>query len=133
MGSRGAFVDFYNNNFSFIENGQKYITLGIDEDVGVKYLIQTEGSVKVPDFSHSADTIYAVIQKGQIKSIGVYENHIKIKSYDLQHTHYVPELNKTLGHHYHTDLHHTLQPHELTKEDEVFINKVIGGFKKYAK
>lgn len=78
MGGRSSFVDIYGGNFDFVEGGQKYFSIGYDAANNIKYLVQPTGSVKVPDYSHTGERIYAIIQDGDIKSIGIYENHIKV-------------------------------------------------------
>lgn len=131
MGGRGAFRNVNTGNFTFIDNGQKYHAVGFDD--GIRYLIQEEAfsGQKVPDYSHTADRIYALLSKGKVKSIGVYENHIKIKSIDLSHKHYEPTLKKKLDWHYHTDLEHKEPAHELSKKDIELVNKILKGAKKY--
>ncbi len=132
MGSRGAFVNINNNDFRFVSGGQIYNTVGFDESSNVRYLVQTSGAVKVPDYSHSSDRIYAVFdKKGNIKSIGIYENHIKVKSIDLGHPHYEPTLGKTLSAHYHTDLYHQDPAKELSENDWKLVNRIIKKGKKY--
>ena len=131
MGSRGAFIDINIGNFVFKEGGQIYHTIGIED--GIKYIIQDDhhGGKKVPDYSHSENTIYALIDNGEIKSIGIYDNHNKIKSIDLTHDHFEPTLNKLLHHHYHTDLFHKEPAHELSDEDIKLVKKIKKGAKKY--
>ena len=76
--------------------------------------------------------IYAIFDnKGNIKSIGIYENHIKVKSIDLGHTHYEPTLGKTLTAHYHTDLYHRDPAKELSKSDWELVDSIIKIGKKY--
>lgn len=53
----------------------------------------------------------------KIKSIGIYENHIKVKTYDLLHVHYEPTWKKRLGWHYHTDLEYKALIHGLSQSD----------------
>ena len=67
----------------------------------------------------------------EIKSIGIYDNHNKIKSIDLTHDHFEPTLNKLLHHHYHTDLFHKEPAHELSDEDIKLVKKIKKGAKKY--
>lgn len=131
MGGRGAFKNVNIGDFTFIDGGQVYHTVGFDE--GIKYLVQEEGrgGQKVPDYSHAENTIYVLLSKGKVKSIGVYENHNKVKSYDLLHTHYEPTLNKKLGWHYHTDLEHKAPAHELSQSEIEFVQKILKGARKY--
>lgn len=131
MGGRGAFINVNLGDFTFVEGGQIYHAVGFED--GIKYLIQENGHTgqKVPDYSHSSDRIYVLLSKGQVKSIGIYENHIKVKSIDLTHTHYEPTLGKRLDWHYHTDLEHKAPVHELSKADIDLVNKILKGAKKY--
>ncbi len=131
MGGRGAFLNINTGDFTFKTGGQIYHTVG--EVDGVKFLVQEDGKSgrKVPDYSHSADTKYALIAKGEVKSIAVYKGHQLVKSYDLQHAHYEPTLGKKLGWHYHTDIYHKTPAHELSETDILFVNKVLKEAKKY--
>ena len=130
MGGRGSFVDIVRGNFEFVEDGQKYFSIGYDKENNIKYLVQPKGSVKVPDFSHTGERIYAVIQNGQIKSIGIYKDHVKVKSIDLQHTHRNSD-GSILGKHYHTDLYHTKDAQPLSSKDNDLVDLVVRGVKKY--
>lgn len=131
MGGRGVFKNINTGDFSFVEGGQIYHTVGFDD--GIKYLIQEEGHTgqKVPDYSHTADRIYVLLSKGKVKSIGIYENHVKVKSIDLLHTHYEPTLGKTLEWHWHPDLEHKLPARELSNDDTKLVKKILKGAKKY--
>ena len=94
-------------------------------------MIQSSGSIKVPDYTHTANRIYAIFDNGNIKSIGIYENHIKVKSIDLGHAHYEPTLGKTLTAHYHTDPYHRDHAKELSESDWELVNSIIKKGKKY--
>lgn len=86
MGSRGAFVDVNVGDFTFVANGQQYQTIGISGEVQV--LVQTSGSVKAPEYSHTANRVYAIIQDGKLKHISYYDTeHKQAVSIDLQHAH----------------------------------------------
>lgn len=86
MGSRGAFIDVYKGDFSFVENGQCYETIGQIE--GVVVIKKTHGSVNAPEYSHSSNRIYAIIQKGKLKHLTFYdENHKQVRSIDFGHSH----------------------------------------------
>lgn len=79
MGSRGTFIDVNKGNFNFSENGQHYETIGEIEDV--KILNQRFGAVKMPEYSHSLNSTYAVIQNGKLKHLTFYdEGHKQVKS-----------------------------------------------------
>ncbi len=86
MGSRGAFINVNAGNFSFTEYGQHYETIG--EIGGVKILNQMIGPVKAPEYSHSKNRIYAIVQNGKLKHLTFYdENHNQVKSIDFEHKH----------------------------------------------
>jgi hypothetical protein len=89
MGSRGAFVNVSTGDFSFVEGGQRYYSVGtLSTDSNIKVLIQKSGAVKAPEYSHTADRVYAVVQNGMLKHVSFYdENHNQTKSIDLLHTH----------------------------------------------
>ena len=130
MGGRGSFVDVKGGNFDFVDGGQKYFAIGYDKENNIKYLIQPTGSVKVPDYSHTGERIYVIIQDGEVKSIGIYENHVKVKSIDLKHTHTNKDGTK-LKEHYHSDLYHQGDAHPLSQEDLELVERVKKGAKKY--
>lgn len=101
MGSRGAFVDVNTGDFTFKENGQKYFSIGtLSSDPNVKVLVQPEGSVKAPEFSHTAGRIYAITQDGFLKHLTYYDKHNQHISIDLLHPH------KGVQPHVHVDLDH---------------------------
>lgn len=87
MGSRGAFEDVDTGKFNFVENGQNYHTVG-DVD-GVQVILQNSGAVKAPEYSHSAERAYAIVQNGKLKHLSFYdETHRQIISIDLLHQHH---------------------------------------------
>lgn len=101
MGSRGAFVDVDLGYFTFVENGQKYFSIGaLSSNTNIKVLIQKEGSVKAPEFSHTADRIYAIVQGGALKHLSYYNEHNQHITVDLLHPH------KGVQPHIHIDLNH---------------------------
>lgn len=86
MGARGAFVDVNMDDFTFVEGGQLYQTIGMSGEV--KVLIQTKGSVKAPEFSHTPNRVYAIVQDARLKHIAYYDNnHKQAVSIDLLHEH----------------------------------------------
>ena len=89
MGSRGAFVNADKGDFSFREGGQNYYSLGtLSSDSNVKIILQKTGSVKAPEFSHTGERIYAVVQNGMLKHISYYDsNHNQVRIVDLLHEH----------------------------------------------
>lgn len=86
MGARGAFVDVNMADFTFVEGGQVYQSIGMFGKV--KVLIQTKGSVKAPEFSHTPNRIYAIVQDGRLKHVAYYDGkHKQAVSIDLLHEH----------------------------------------------
>lgn len=80
MGSRGSFVDVDKGDFTFVDGGQTFRKVAMVDDVVV--LERISGGAKAPEYSHSADRIYAVIQKKEKKNIETGENETTI---DLKH------------------------------------------------
>ena len=89
MGSRGSFEDVDIGNFTFIEGGQHYKSIGVlSSNVNVKVIVQDSNNVKAPEYSHTAGRIYAVVKNGQLKHVAYYdENHKQSVSIDLTHAH----------------------------------------------
>ena len=86
MGARGAFVDVNMEDFTFVEGGQQYQSIGMSGEV--KVLIQTKGGVKAPEFSHTPNRVYAIVQDGKLKHIAYYDDkHKQAVSIDLLHEH----------------------------------------------
>lgn len=117
MGSRGAFENVDLGYFSFKEDGKYYHTIG--EVDGVQVIIQDSGSVKAPEYSHTANRIYATIQNGKLKHLSFYdENHKQVVSIDLLHQHH------GLMPHKHLNLEHGDNGIPITVDDEEIIRKV---------
>ena len=117
MGSRGAFVDVASGNFNFVEGGQTYQSIG--EVDGVKVLVKITGSVKAPEYSHTANRVYAIVQAGSLKHIAFYDdNHNQYVSIDLMHQHYGVQPHK------HFYLDHSDTGISITKEDQAIIDKI---------
>lgn len=87
MGGRGSFADVKSGDFSFIQGGQTYHSLGVVDNV--KVLIREFGlSVKAPEYSHTSDRTYAVIQNGMLKHLAFYDaDHKQIACIDFGHSH----------------------------------------------
>ncbi len=121
MGGRGAFVnvdlkDFRFNNGSGVKQ-QTFKTIG--EIDGIQVIVQDKGfSVGPPRFSHTANRIYAVIQKGKLKYLVFYENHMFVKAIDFGHEH--GKLNP----HVHYDYTHKGEYGPPTEKDNEIINKI---------
>lgn len=117
MGSRGAFESVDLGYFSFKEDGQNYHTIG--EVDGIQVIIQDSGSVKAPEYSHTANRIYATIQNGKLKHLSFYdENHKQVVNIDLLHQHH------GLMPHKHLNLDHSDSGIPITVDDEKMIRKV---------
>lgn len=124
MGGRGAFVNVNSNDFTFVEGGQNYITT--ENRNGIKIIIQKKGPVKLPEYSHSANSIYAIYQKGNLKSIAIYgDDHKQKRLIDFTHEH---GWNKVKPH-VHVDMMHIKNEPGTppSTEDWRIINKVTGG------
>ena len=89
MGSRGAFVDVNTGNFSFVQGGQHYMSLGsLSSNPNVKVIIQDSNAVKAPEYSHTPGRIYAVVKNGELKHLAYYDDaHKQAVSIDLAHDH----------------------------------------------
>lgn len=121
MGSRGAFVDVDMNNFMFVENGQLYYSIGsLNSNSNVKVLIQKDGSVKAPEFSHTANRIYAIVQNGALKHLAYYDSHNQHICIDFLHAH------KGVMPHVHINLEHSKNAPGLspTKEQLELAKKI---------
>lgn len=117
MGSRGSFIDVNRGNFNFTDNGQHYETIGVIGEIQI--LKQPYGSVKAPEYSHSPNRIYAVIQNDKLKHISFYDdNHKQVKVIDLEHYHC------GLKPHVHYNLNHTDKSIPLNEDDYKLIDKI---------
>ena len=74
-------------NFHFKEGGQNYHSVGeVDE---IQVIIQDSGSVKAPEYSHTANSSYAIVQNGKLKHLTFYDEiHSQVVSIDLMHQHH---------------------------------------------
>lgn len=96
MGSRGAFEDVETGKFNFVDSGQTFRSIG--EYDGVKVLVRDSGSVKAPEYSHTANRVYAVVQNGALKHLTFYdENHKQSVSIDMLHSHHGLKPHKHYG------------------------------------
>lgn len=117
MGSRGAFVSVKTGNFTFREDGRLYKSVG--SVGGIKILIQTEGSVKAPEYSHSANRMYAIVQKGAVKHLVYYDaQHKQCACIDFGHTH------GGMRPHKHLYLDHKSPAAPLNAKDKKYIAKL---------
>ena len=117
MGSRGAFENVEQGNFNFIEGGQTYRSIG--EVDGAKVLVKTSGSVKAPEYSHTANRIYAIVQNGSLKHLSYYdENHKQAVSIDLMHPHHGIQPHK------HIYLDHSDKGIPITQEEQALVDKI---------
>lgn len=117
MGSRGAFEDVNAGNFNFVVGGQNYHSVG--EVNEIKILVQDKGAVKAPEYSHTKNRAYAIVQNGKLKHVAFYdENHRQVTSIDLQHSHH------GLMPHKHLNLDHSDVGIPITMEEERLIKKI---------
>ncbi len=117
MGSRGAFVGVDSGDYRFVDDGQTYFSLG--EVDGVKVIMRPKGSVKAPEYSHTANRTYAIVQDGKLKHLTFYGyDHKQEKSIDLLHSHHglIP--------HKHLHLNHSDRGIPITFEEEKLIQKI---------
>lgn len=122
MGSRGSFVNVNTGEFSFKEGGKTYRSIG--RLGNIKALVRDKGSVKAPEYSHSADRIYAIIQNGTLKHVAYYdENHRQVKSIDLLHPH------KGVQPHKHENLNHNDGGIPITAEEAALVADIKRRFK----
>lgn len=118
MGGRGSFVSVNSGNFAFREGGQTYFSIATIGD-NIKILERPNHSVKAPEYSHTDNRIYAILQKGELKHIAFYnEKHELIKSIDFLHYH----DNKKP--HVHYDVYHEGNVTSPTIDDESIISQV---------
>lgn len=122
MGSRGAFVNVNNNNFSFTAGGQHYKTIGeLSSNHNVKIIMQNYSSVRAPQYSHTANRIYAIVQNGMLKHVAYYDkNHMQSILVDLGHKH------KGVKPHRHFYMNHdkNLPGVPATMDDLILIDKI---------
>lgn len=117
MGSRGAFVSVDSGDFNFVENGERYFTIGIIDDIQILTMGNVK-NVKAPEYSHSSNRIYVIVKNGQLKHIAFYdENHKQIKVIDLEHKHC------GIKPHIHYNMDHSDRGIPLSKNDYDLINK----------
>ena len=117
MGSRGAFEDVNSGNFNFVEGGQTYQSIG--EVDGIKVLVKTSGSVKAPEYSHTANRVYAIVQNGALKHLTFYdENHKQSVSIDLGHSHHGVQPHK------HLYLDHGDTGIPISKNEQAMVDKI---------
>ncbi len=118
MGSRGAFISVERGDFNFVENGKRYDTIGIIDDIQILTMGNVK-NVKAPEYSHSSNRIYVIVKNGQLKHIAFYdENHKQIKVIDLEHKHC------GIKPHIHYNMDHSDRGIPLSKEDCDLINKI---------
>ena len=124
MGSRGAFVNVNTGNFTFVENGQIYNSIGtLSTNPNVKILVQSKGSVKAPEYSHTKDRVYAIVQDGRLKHVTYYdENHNQSVSIDLTIAHQGKLPHK------HLYLDHTTA-YDISDTDEKLIKQIKKEYK----
>lgn len=114
MGSRGSFVNVQNGDFSFKEIGQTYYSIGSWNNI--KILVRKGNSTKAPEFSHTAERTYAIVQNGKLKHLAFYDKeHRQSISIDLLHEH------KGIKPHKHLYLNHSDAGIPITADEERLI------------
>lgn len=117
MGSRGAFENVHTGDFTFREGGQLYHSIG--EIDGIKVLIMDAKRVKAPEYSHTAERIYAIAQNGELKHLAFYdENHDQSVCIDFLHPHHKVQPHK------HLYLDHSDKGIPITKEEQRIADKI---------
>lgn len=118
MGGRGSFLNISSNDFTFTEQGQTYHSLGFVDNVEI--LIRNPGmSVKAPEYSHSPNRVYAIIQNGCLKHLTYYDgNHRQVASIDFLHFH------DGLKPHKHLFMDHSTPALPITEEELNLSNKI---------
>lgn len=118
MGGRGSFVNVHSGDFAFKEGGQTYFSIGSIGD-SIKVLERPGTSVKAPEYSHTENRVYVIMQKGELKHIAFYnEKHELIKSIDFRHQH------NGMQPHVHFDVYHQGEVSLPSFEDQNVISKV---------
>lgn len=89
MGSRGAFLSVEANDFSFIDGGQHYKSIGVlSNNQNVKVLVQNSRNVKAPEYSHTQERVYAIVKDGVLKHLAFYDSdHRQSACVDFCHAH----------------------------------------------
>lgn len=123
MGGRGSFVNVNLNDFRFVEGGKTFTKVG--EVDNIKILVRDGNlSVKAPEYSHTDDTIYAVIQAGKLKHIAFYgKDHKQERVIDFGHEHGFNHVRP----HVHENMVHLKNESGTAPSlsDMVVINKVL--------
>ena len=124
MGSRGAFVNVDAGNFSFVSGGKNYNAVGaLSSDSNVKILLQAAGSVKAPEYSHTAGRVYAIVQNGRLKHLTYYdERHKQSVSIDLTIAH----EGKLPHRHFYLN---TQEAHDITPDEADLIARIKKEYK----
>ena len=91
----------------------------------IKVLVQASGSVKAPEYSHTANRIYAIVQNGEIKHLAYYDkDHHQAACIDFGHSH------DGLRPHKHLYMNHKKgEGVNLNSKDRKLIAKLKGRYK----
>ena len=123
MGGRGSFVNVNLNDFRFVEGGKTFTKVG--EVDNIKILVRDGNrSVKAPEYSHTEDRIYAIIQDGRLKHIAFYgPDHKQERVIDFGHEHGFNHVRP----HVHENMMHIKNESGTppSKSDIAIIDKVI--------
>ena len=117
MGSRSSFKNVHSGDFTFVDGGKTFRSIGGFDNV--KILVRDSGSVKAPEFSHTAGRIYAIVQNGTLKHLAYYdENHKQAVSIDLLHAHHGVQPHK------HLYLDHSDKGIPISEKEKALINEI---------
>lgn len=118
MGSRGAFEDVNTGNFTFVDGGKTFNSIG--EVDGVKVLVRADGySVKAPEYSHTENRIYAVVQGNKLKHLTFYgDDHKQKVSIDVSQEHWGVKPHK------HYNLNHNDHGIPINENEQAMIDKI---------
>ncbi|MDD4065814.1 MAG: hypothetical protein WC196_05030 [Bacilli bacterium] len=80
--------------------GETYVSIGMVD--GIKVIERMSGlSVSAPEYSHSPNRTYAIMQEGKLKYLAFYDSHHKqVKVIDFMHKHFgiCPHVHYNLDH-----------------------------------
>ena len=117
MGSRISFKNIHAGNFTFVDGGKTFRSIGGFDNV--KILVRDSGSVKAPEFSHTANRIYAIVQGGELKHRAYYdENHKQAVVIDLRHKH------RGVQPHKHIYLNHSDNGIAISEKERALVNEI---------
>ena len=117
MGSRSSFKNVHAGDFSFVDGGKTFRSIGGFDNV--KILVRDSGSVKAPEYSHTANRIYAIVQDGGLKHLAYYdEKHRQAVVIDLTHKHHGVQPHK------HLYLDHSDKGIPISEKEKALVNEI---------